>query len=337
MEISPIVREKASLILAEIQKAKSILLHCHPSPDPDSIGSALAMKSALERMGGKATVIQGDSELSEAYKHFPGAEKIVPKNFFEIDLKDFDLFIILDCGNMEMISHRKPVVFPNELRTVIIDHHASNKGYGNISLIDISSPATTFIIFQLFEEWNVKLTYDIAINLLIGMYSDTGGFKYLPTDYRVLMAAAECAKIAPDYTEFIFIAENSQSKESIYFEALALGGIETFCGDSVAISAVSHDDLKKKNIPIHTTAESEVANTLKSVIGWNIGILMIEVDPGKIKVNFRSRDPKRFDVSKLAAALGGGGHRAAAGVCLMTTLSGAKELIVEKIKELYTI
>src|SRR5579872_6587049 len=102
-DISPLIKEKAPLILAEIKKATSILLHCHPSPDPDSVGSALAMKFALESLGKKATIIQGDNDIPRAYMHFPGAQDIVKKNFFELDLTQFDLFIVQDTGGLERI------------------------------------------------------------------------------------------------------------------------------------------------------------------------------------------------------------------------------------------
>src|SRR3954463_13074656 len=102
--ISPLIQEKAPVILAEIEKASSILLHCHPSPDPDSVGSALAMKFALEQLGKKVTVIRGDSEIPQAFMHFPGAGDIQSKSFGEVDLKNFDLFIIQDSGSPEMIS-----------------------------------------------------------------------------------------------------------------------------------------------------------------------------------------------------------------------------------------
>ena len=336
-ETSPIIKEKAPLILAEIKKAKSILLHCHPSPDTDSIGSALAMKFALEQMGKKAVVIKGDSEIHVAFKHFPGANEIVQKNFFEIDLKEFDLFIIVDTGNMEMVSGKKKVEFPKELRTIVIDHHFSNNGYGDIDLIDKSAPATAFILFQLFFEWEINITKPIALNLMLGMYSDTGGFKYEQTDYRLLQAAAYCAKIAPDYTESIFLLENSEPKEAIYFKSLALNSIETFCNDKVAISSVSYSDLKAKQIPIHVVSGSEIANLLKSVIGWDIGVLMTEVEPGRIKMGFRTRDSEKYDVSKIAVAFGGGGHKSASGADSKLSLNNTKELVVEKIKSLYNL
>jgi phosphoesterase RecJ-like protein len=336
-DISPIVREKAPLILAEIKKANTILLHCHPSPDPDSVGSALAMKFALEQIGKKVTVIKGDSEIPQAFMHFPGAAKIVQKNFSEIRIEDFDMFLIVDAGSPGMISQLKTPAFPLPTKTIVIDHHASNTSFADINLIDLSSPSTAYILFQLCKEWNISLTRDIALNLFIGMYTDTGGFKYPPTDYRIFNAAAELVKIVPDYTKCIFVLENSEQKSAIYFSSAALNSIETFCDEHVVIAAVTYDTLKEKNISLSAIGGDSIANRLKSVIGWDIGIMMIETEPNNIKISMRTRDPERFDVSKLATALGGGGHRAAAGIKMRTSLADAKKLVVAKAKELYNL
>src|SRR3989344_6216820 len=221
-EISSQIKEKASVILAEIKKAKSILLHCHPMPDPDSTGSALAMKFALEQMGKKVTLIQGDSDIPKGFLHFPGVLTITQKKFSEIDHSEFELFVSIDSGSLNMISQEKPPTLPLPIRTIVIDHHSTNQNYGDLNLVDTSSPAAAFIMFQLFKLWNITITHDIAINLFMGIYTDTGGFRYSPTDYRVIEAAAELARIAPDYIETIFTMENSQSKEALYFQALAL-------------------------------------------------------------------------------------------------------------------
>jgi phosphoesterase RecJ-like protein len=336
-DISPIICEKAPLILAEIKKAKSILLHCHPSPDPDSVGSALAMKFALESLGKKATVIRGDSEIPQAFMHFPGAKEIVPKSFGEVDLKEFDLFIILDSSSPNMISQAKAPAFPLSISTVVIDHHVSNKSYGTLNLVDVSSPAVGFILFQLFKLWDVTITPSIATNLFIAIYTDTGGFKYPPTDWRVIGAASELAKIAPDFTETIFILENSLTKEAIYFQAIAFNSIETFLNDNIAIATVSNKDMVDKNIPEEYVRGISISNILKSVVGWNIGISLIEEKPGQVKVSCRTRDADKFDVSRLTVALGGGGHKAAAGATLNMPLDEAKRQVVAKAKELYNL
>lgn len=335
-EISPEVKKMAPVILEEIKKASKILLHCHPSPDPDSVCSALAMKFALEQLGKQATVIKGDSDIPEAFMHFPGAKEIVQKSFGEMDLGQFDLFVSVDAGSPDMISYKNVPIFPLSIRSVVIDHHASNKKYADINLVDTGA-STTFILYQLFKTWNVDMVPDIALNLFMGLYTDSGGFKWPPTDHRVFHAAAELVEIVPQYSKTIFQMENGRHKEEIYFQKLALNSIETHLGENLAMACVSLEQLKKDNIPSKYTF-SDIPNLLKSVIGWNIGVTILERDPGEIKVSMRSRDPERFDVSKLAVALGGGGHRAAAGIRILnSTIDEVKKNLIAKAKELYNL
>lgn len=102
----------APVILAEVEKAKKILLHLHPRPDGDSVGSALSMMHVLEGMGKEVTVIKGDSPLPQYLSVLPGFSKIVPQNFFETDLSQFDLFIIQDSSTPGFVSLLGEVVFP---------------------------------------------------------------------------------------------------------------------------------------------------------------------------------------------------------------------------------
>ncbi len=336
-DISPIIREKAPLILAEIKKATNILLHCHPSPDPDSVGSALAMKLALEQMGKKVTVIRGDSDaISDGFMDFPGVKTIVGKNFGEVDLKEFDLFIVLDSGSPDRISFKSTPVFPLPIRTINIDHHKSNTEFADINLVDVCV-STTFILFQFFTLWEIEITHDIALNLFIGIYTDSGGFRHYPVDYKVFQVAAILVKEAPDFIDIVFKMENSNRKESIFFEALALGSIKKYLNDNLAIASITFKQIQDNKIPLDSI-HTDIPNRLKSVIGWNIGIMLTEREPGVVKASMRSRDMEKFDVSKLAVALGGGGHRAAAGIRFTnTTLEEAKGKIVAKAKELYNL
>ena len=336
-DISPLIREKAPLILAEIKKATNILLHCHISPDPDSVCSVLAMKYALEQLGKKATIIRGDTEtITPGFQHFPGVETIVAKSFGEVNLNEFDLFLILDSGSPDRISFKAVPLFPLSIRTINIDHHQSNTSYADVNLIDVSV-STTYILFQLFSVWGIEITHDIALNLFMGIYTDTGGFKYPPIDYKVFQILPTLTKVAPDFVKAISQMENSQKKESIYYEALALNSIETFLDDNIAIASVSFKQIQDNNIPIDSI-HTDIPNKLKSVIGWNIGIMLTEREPGTVRASMRSQDGNTFDVSKLAVALGGGGHRAAAGIRFPnTTLDEAKKKIVSKAKELYNL
>lgn len=336
-DISPIIKEKAPLILAEIKKAKSILLHCHPSPDPDSVGSALAMKFALESMGKKVTVIKGDSDIPAAFMHFPGADQIVQKNFFEIDLKEFDLFIVLDSSTIDRVSSLKHIDFPKDLVFINIDHHQTNKNFAPINLVESSYPATAQILFDLFSEWGLKITHDIAANLFIGIYTDTGGLKYRGATVRTFQIAAELVKSVTDFSEVISYMENSNTPSSIAYQGLALNSIEVFLNGKLAIAAVSRQALDEKGIDDSDIGTGSISPILRTVIGWDIDVALLEVKSGEVKVGIRTRDENKYDVSKLAVALGGGGHKAAAGATIKLPIPEAKALVVSKAKELYNL
>lgn len=335
--ISSSIEEKAPLILAAINKAKSILLHCHPSPDPDSVGSALAMRFALEQLGKKATVIKGDSEIPQAFMHFPGATEIEKKNFFEVEMDDFDLFISLDSASLNMISKFKPVEFPASLQTICIDHHPSNKGYANIDLVEPNYPATCQILFDLFKLWNITIDEKIAANLFIGIYTDSGGFKFSGTTARTFAIAGELVEKVPEFVNLIGDMENSKTYSELRFEALALRSVETFLDGKIGLSIVSYGSLMENNIQKVDIHAEEISPILRSVAEWIVSGILIEIEPGKVKMSLRSKDGEKVDVSKLASAFGGGGHKAAAGATLDMPLDEAKKSVVAKAKELYSL
>ena len=335
-DISPAIIEKSPLILAEIEKASSVLLHCHPSPDPDSVGSALAMKFALESMGKKATVIKGDSDIPQAFMHFPGAKDIVQKNYFEIDLKQFDLFIVLDSG-ANGISRLKPVELPRGLKVINIDHHRTNPGCGSVNLIVSGISSCCELLADLFQEWDVDVTADIARNLFIGMYTDTGGFKYEGTTAHTFAVASMLTAKALDFHKLISRMENSDIPATIAFKGAAFDSVSTFLNGKVALACVPVGILTERGIPASEAGAGMISASLRSVGEWAIVGALIETEKNKIKLSFRSNDADMYDVSKLAADLGGGGHRAAAGATLDMPLDEAKKLVVAKAKELYNL
>lgn len=328
------VQKYAPLILEEIKKAKHILLHCHPSPDPDSVGGALATYHALKSLGKEVTVMRGDSHTPQAFSAIPGFEVIVHKHFFDIDLSQFDLFVIQDSSSLEQISKYEPVVFPTSLKTIVIDHHITNKKFAEINLVDATYPSICQMLYDLFSIWNVVITPEIAKCLFIGMYTDTGGFKYPATTPDTFLIASKLVAIAPDYSSMIFTLENSRTEKELFFMGVVLNSIHKYFNNHVAISEVSRAALDEKEI-----AESEVpeslSNLVKSVVGWDIGITATEKHLGVVSISMRTRKPEVYDVSKIAMKLGGGGHKAAAGASLTMSLPEAIQKILEAIAELY--
>lgn len=326
------VKELSPKIWEEIKNSKNILLHNHPSPDADSVGGSLALMHFLESLGKLVRVIAGDSKTPEDLKHLPGVEKIRQKNFFQIDLSKFDLFLILDSSNKDMVSREDEVVFPKNLKTIVLDHHTSNKGFGAVNLICPEYIATCLLIYDLLKLWRVDINPNTAVCLLVGIYFDSGGFKYFPTDSNTFLAAAELSKVAPDYHKTIMLIENSSHPKDIEFLKLGLNSINHYFSDKVAVSEIRFEDLEAKGITEENIDKAHISNILKSVIGWDVAVSLIEIKPGLVNVGLRTRNPETYDLSKLALALGGGGHPGAAGATIEKPFNEAKEILLEAIK-----
>lgn len=330
MEKSPNIKKD---ILQEIEKAQNILLHLHVKPDPDSIGSVLAMYHFLKKIGKNPIVIKGDTPFVENLAVLPGSDQIIHKNYFEIDLSKFDLFIILDSAEKNMISKMAEINFPENLKTIVIDHHITNSKYGNINLVEPGSSSTAELLFYLFEEWKVEINSEIAACLYLGIWGDTGSFRYSNTTEKTMKAVYEIVKIYPDFSKLISRLVNNNTKEKIFFDALALNSIESFFNDKVAISSVSFEKIQEKGITEADTASSIISNILISVKNWQIGVSLKEVKPNEIAISFRSKND--IDVSIIAQELGGGGHKAAAGAFLKLPIDQAKKEILLAIDKYY--
>ncbi len=322
-------------ILEAINKSHCILLHCHPSPDADSVGGVLAMSEALLQLNKQFKIISGDSPKSDIFEHLPGYDQVLSQSFNQIDLSQFDLFIIQDSSSPNQITKSSPVNFPTHLQTIVIDHHITNQGFGDINLIDPSAPSVCEILFYLFQSWELNITPQMAINLYVGIHSDTGGFEYPGTTTKTLTAGAQLAKINPEFPQYLFDLNNHQHSDMVKYLGLALTHLESYSNSKIIISNISYQDLDNHDIDPNFIQNSEVANILKSVIGWEIVASFIEIDPNVVKVSLRTRDSKKYNLGQIAAQLGGGGHPAAAGINLKMSPNQASQLLLKTIQEIY--
>lgn len=328
------IYSKSKIILGVIESAKKILLHLHVSPDMDSAGSALAMKGALELLGKEVVVIRGDNDLPVGAIALPGADKIILKSYSEIDLNEFDLFIIQDSGAIDRITTKGAVVFPEHLKTIVIDHHVSNSGFGQINLIDVEAPATAFILYKLFKDWNLTISHDTAVNLIIGMYFDTGGFRYSNTTSATLLACGELASIAPDYSTYLEQISNSWTIKHLEFSQLALNQMQIIGNKNKAIySVISNDQMKGQNLTRGDTEMFSINASFLPIKEVKIGFTVFEKEPGITSISARSKDGQKYDVASWLQKIGGGGHKQAAGARLNLVSSEALPKVLDSLYE----
>ena len=327
----------ARRIWKEIDRSQKILLHLHPSPDGDSVGSSLAFYHALTKLGKEVSLIQGDTPLPQNLSHLPGANKITPQNINQIDLTTFDLFIILDSSSSNQITKLPKFKLPKKLKTIVIDHHQSNKKFGKINLVLPNVPATAQIVFELLNYRKIKITPQIAACIYVGIYTDSGGFRYFNPSYKTFNIASQLAKIYPKFPKLIFEIENNDYPDRLKFISLMLSSIKTFYSHHVAVASISYDQITSNNLDLNSIGGySDVANMIKAVVGWEIAVTLVELQPGIVKASFRTRDSDTYDMSKIAVATkNGGGHKAAAGATLNMGLEKSRDLLLSIIKKLH--
>lgn len=333
--MTKIVEQLAPQILELINKSQNILLHLHPNPDPDSVGSALAMMHILEDMRKRATVISGDSPKPTTLSFFPGFEKIIEKTYQKINVDDYDLFLVLDSASKDMISKLDEVNFSKGMTVVVIDHHKTNTNFGKLNLVDPTYPAAGELLFDIFKIWRVKMDKDVAACLFVAIYGDTGGFRYEGVTENTFLCASELARINPHFWKYVFLMLNSNEPSLIKAKGLAFSNIRSFFKGQVVISVISYEMIQEAKIVPQHLRGGDISSDLISVVDWDIGISLMEKEKGASSLSIRTRDSKKFDVSKLASALGGGGHKAAAGARIVKPLEDAISHLTDIITKVY--
>lgn len=325
--------EQFKAVRQEVDQANHILLHLHPSPDPDSLGSALAMWHVLRGLGKQVTLIRGDSELPESMSMLPGFDQIVPQSFPEVDQSQFDLFISLDSAEKKLVSSHESWDFADNLKVVVIDHHISNTGYGDINIIDTDAPATSQVLSDMFAEWGVEITPDIAICLFVGIYGDTGGFRYPKTTAKTFGVVSGLVERYPNFPEVLSQMGNQNTPGQLKFRGVIYNSIEVVGRGKVALVAIDYSDIEQGGFSVADTERQEIPNNLISVKDWLVGISLVEKEPGVTYLSFRTRSGDVYPVNKIASQVGGGGHLAAAGARFAGTATEAKQKVVEVLQK----
>ena len=168
-------------IAATLRGAKRIALVSHRDPDPDTVGSALALGLGLESLGKRVSWHCADP-IPEQQRFLHGSERFTQ----DPPPEDVDLVVTVDFGSVD----RAKFALPARPTLVNIDHHASNAGFGSVNLVDVSSAATAELVSRVIDALGIKWTPEMATAALVGIMTDTGSFQFPSTDARALDRAA---------------------------------------------------------------------------------------------------------------------------------------------------
>ena len=311
------VIEEAAL---SIGGSDELALACHIGPDGDALGSMLGLGLAARAAGKRVVASFGSPFAVPRNFGFLPTDLLIPPSDFPDSPA---LMVVLDAGSAGRLGELA-VHAGKASVLIVIDHHVTNEGFGDIAVVDPAVAATAVLVVKILKVLEWPVTEDIANCLLTAIVTDTGRFQYTNTRPETLRLAADLVAAGADPTE---IARNVYEQAPFgYLKAAgaALSRAELDSELSLVSTVLTQDDLNEAGIDWSDT--DNLLNTLRLAEEADTAVMVKVHDGGQIKVSLRSRGAT--DVGSLAAALGGGGHRLAAGF----TGTGEVEAVLKEIQ-----
>jgi phosphoesterase RecJ-like protein len=296
-------------VLARLREDTRFVLATHEHPDGDALGSLVGMQELLSARGKDSVmyIAPDDLPLPYEYEIFPlqGAIQAPPADIAERTV------VFLDCGN---IDRNSASVLRDGAHLLNIDHHHDNTRFGTLNHVVPDASCTAEIVWDLMHGLELRPTPLAAQALYIGLITDTGRFMYENTGPRAHQMAAELIEAGVDVADVYRRLYEEMPVEKLALMAIALGHLQRFDDGELTLSSLSAEDFMRSAAEEHYS--EGIIDQLRAVHGTKVAVLVRELTSGERagqrKVSLRSTDDD-VDVSVIARAQGGGGHRRAAG------------------------
>lgn len=308
-----------------IETHDRFLVTTHVRPDGDALGSEVGMAGLLRQKGKDVRVVNASPTPprydfldpdGSLFEHFGATVR-------PADLADREVAVILDLSAWNQLGGMAGFIRDFAGPRVVIDHHVSEDDMGAVFLKDTSAEATGTLVMRAVAALGGTLTREVATGLLTAIAMDTGWFRHTNTRPGTLRDAAGLIDSGADIAAVYRDLFERNTLGRLKLMGSTLSGLQTEREGKVAYATISLEDMKRTG-SIPPDSEDLVDFTV-SLRGVDVGMLFIEQAGGGVKVSFRSRNG--LDCARLAATLGGGGHRAAAGA----TLTGTMREIVDQV------
>ena len=293
-----------------VRKKKNILLASHEHPDGDAIGSMLAMFSALAGLPDKNIAVFSKDPVPDYLLFLPNSEVVLHDilQCFEGSSKP-DVLIGFDYGDFKRLGMDKE--FVKGAVIVTFDHHPYVKQEGDILIIDDSASSTCEILYEFFVQEKFEISPHAASALFTGIFTDSGGFAHINTSIRTLRAAGDLLRCGASLSKIYKETFCRKQLSSLKAWGYALGAARHDLKSGMTYAVIAYD--KFVELGKRLDDFEGVANTINLPPETKFSLLLIECEPKVIKGSLRSESFKGVDVSQIARALGGGGHKYAAG------------------------
>lgn len=315
-----------------IERAQRIVCSTHVNPDGDGLGSQLALYSFLKDLGKQCRILN-PSPLPEEYhflsdySDFAAYDQTAHRSW----LKEADLAIILDIGAFSRLETLGEDLKTFRIPILSIDHHPHLSPDGFVHFIhDVTACATGYLVHEYIKYVNHRLgrsnglKTEIAIGLYVAIMTDTGSFRFSNTSAETHEMAGELIRGGVNPSEIYERVYESSPVERIRLMVAALETVQVEGDGHLAWFVVTRRMMAETGSkPEHAAGFTD---TVRSIRGVEVAVMIREVSDRQCKVNFRSKG--RVRIGGLARRLGGGGHAFAAGATVDLPLEQAVDRVV---------
>ncbi len=307
-------------VVTAIRGANSVFIAAHIQPDGDTVGSQLGLGHALRELGKRVTLAL-DDQVPENLSFLKGVQEIAAR-----EPGNEDLFLYLDGSDSKRYGKALNREKSGARPVILIDHHVTNEPFGDLNLVDTEAASTAEIVLELIRALDVPFSRDMAQAVLTGIVTDTMGFRTTSTTPLTLDRATEMLRAGANIPEIIDRVYNRRSYASLRVLGYAIE--HSHLDNGVLWSGV---DLKtRKALGLNGNGTSGIVTQLLTVAEAKIAFFLTEKQDGKVDLSLRSR--AGVDISGVAKALGGGGHKQAAGALLPPPFETAAERVLAVIR-----
>ncbi len=306
---STTTRIDAQAVADAIREHDAFVTVAHENPDGDALGSLLATTIALRELGKDVVMyLSGDAPTPAEYGFL---DLSTLQRELPADLEQ-RVLLALDCANEQRIGPDRAIV---ERAGVVlnVDHHHDNSRFGDVNLVVDDASSTAEIVRDILSLLDVPLTPDVAEALYVALVTDTGRFQYSNTTPKALRLAADLVEAGADVHGIFRLVYETVQFAKLKLLARALDRAAVYEGGRLVVSYLLKNDFAE--VGAEEPYSEGIIDYLRSVEGSEMVALIREpprVDGPSRRISLRSsRD--EVDVSAIARAAGGGGHRQAAG------------------------
>jgi phosphoesterase RecJ-like protein len=291
--------------------AAPVLLACHVNPDGDALGSMLGFGLGLRRLGYAAVQASfpGPLEIPEPFRGLPGLDLLVASTAVAPDPQ---LVISFDAATPARLGELAPLLDAAPA-SVVLDHHASNTGFGRVGLVDPDAAATSVVADELLRRLGVPLDAEIAECLYVALATDTGSFKFDSSTPAVHAFAGRLIATGIGVGAISRRVFDTRPFGAVRLFGEVLGRAEldpvAAGGRGLVWTHATLADLERHGQRPYVL--EALIDSVRCVAEADVACVVKQVRPAEWAVSLRSKGG--VDVGRVAVALGGGGHRLAAG------------------------